>query len=139
MYENNANNKSQIIVGKLVGITDYYDNQYLLRLWFGEEEYDPTIEDRSNLNLCRIYIQPETAGCDELLEEWDYGCLVAVKGEAYSVLDRRFGGIRYGITPSYVCVVTEEVDDTFQHVIPPVMPECKKQAYEPRHARQMIR
>lgn len=148
MFENNSNNKSQIIVGKLIDLVPYYDDQYIMRLWFGEEEYKATDaifgrynrkEDLSNLNPCHIFIQPETAGRDELLEEYHRGCLVAVKGEAYSVLDRNYGCIRYGIKPSYVCVVTEEVDDTFQHIIKPAMPESKKQAYEPRHARQMRR
>lgn len=99
MYENNANNNSQIIVGKLIGITPYY-GQDVLHLWFGEEEYSSTDalfgkydrnEDHSNLNPCRIYIQPETAGRDELLEEYYPGCLVAVKGEAYCVIDKTYG------------------------------------------------
>lgn len=135
---NNANNNIQVIVGRLISLTPAWSEQYCMQLWFEENKTTNMILD-NNLNPCRIFIQPETAGRDKLLEEYYHGCLVAVRGEAYQTND-----FRYGITPSYVCVVTEEVDDPFQHIIPPVMPESKKRTPEmrmpkTRQPRKMIR
>ena len=120
---NNTNNNTQVIVGKLTSLIPVWDNQYCMTLQFNENVTFDTILS-NNLNPCKIYIHLETAGYYKLLEEYNIGCLVAVRGEAYSTLDRNHGYIRYGINPSYVCVVTEEVDDAFQHIIPPVMPEA---------------